>query len=125
MTVAARRGSCPVYPLCANPDQGGSGVDTGGYTMSYSRTKLFGAASITAMILLAGSMALAHPTGLTGTPDCGPSGSASAVPSESPSGAPSPAPAEQACPSGSSSGSPTGKPPYGHKSHKPKPTHRY
>src|SRR5947209_2071729 len=84
--------------------------------MSYSRTRLFGTASVTSLILLAGSMALAHPTELTAAPDCAPSGSATAMPSGSTGSAPSEGPsggagvltAMQDCPSGSPSGNPSG-----------------
>jgi hypothetical protein len=76
-----------------------------------SRTKLFGTASVTALVLLAGVMAIAHATGFTGPADCGPSGSpsvdvsGSGEPSGGPSTEPSPSgsPSAEPCPSGSPS----------------------
>jgi hypothetical protein len=76
-----------------------------------SRSKVVGTASITALVLLAGSMAIAHATGFDGSPGCGPSGSPSAGPSvnvgpsDFPSGSPSGSPGPGPCPSGSPSGS--------------------
>src|SRR5579859_3172599 len=76
------------------------------------RTKLFGTASVTALVLLAGSMILVHASA-TAMPDCSPSGSPSAIPSELPSGSPSGSPSDQPCPSDSpsqSGGSPSKSP---------------
>jgi hypothetical protein len=69
--------------------------------MSLTRTKLLGIASVGALALLAGSMAIAHLTG-TGfdTPTCAPSS-----PSEPPTMSPlaSPSPSVPPCPSDSTS----------------------
>src|SRR2546429_679354 len=79
--------------------------------MKSLRPKLLGAASVTALVLLAGSMVLAHATGFEDPSDCGPSGSPSVQPSGSPSdgpsGSPSPSPSGEPCPSGSPSVGPS------------------
>lgn len=74
---------------------------------SWTRSKVVGTASIAVLVLMAGSMAIAHATGFDGPPGCGASGSpsVSAEPSEIPSDSPSESPSPEPCPSGSASDS--------------------
>ena len=73
------------------------------------RTNIVIGTAFGALMLLAGEMAYAHPTGVSDNPGCSPSSSASAEPSATPSGSPSPEPApaygaaEDSCPSPSDS----------------------
>src|SRR6266516_4144418 len=77
------------------------------------RVNLFGAAAVAGLVLLAGTMAWAHPIGSFDLfpSGCGSSGASSSGPSGGPSGHPSPSGSGEPCPSGSSSES--GPPPTG------------
>jgi hypothetical protein len=78
------------------------------------RINLFGSLVVTAFVMLAGVMVVAHPTGFFDLlPGCGASGSASgsaSAPGGKPSAKPSPSASDEPCPSGSASDEPSGNP---------------